>query len=130
MHELPGRLDHERAVHQEELLLRHLGEEALARRHARVREVELGEHLRRVPAVDEGVDGPAGGEAPAADRHGPAAHGQVDRPRDREDRVVQLLEVELPHVAAPLEPVVGIRERIDHGDYLESIITGGVIGTW
>ena len=67
---------HERAVHQEQRLLRHGRREPLRAVRVGAGEVERAEHARQVLAVDEAVDRPPRSASGAGDVHRPAADGR------------------------------------------------------
>ena len=76
-------LDHERAVHQEQRLLRRSRLRPLRRVRVRVREVERAEERRQILPLDETVHGSPRGERRVGERHGrarPSFH-RAGRPR-------------------------------------------------
>src|SRR5207302_8334811 len=98
-------LDDERAVHQEQRLVRHRGGVPLRTGAVWAGEIEHAEQTGQILAIDEAVDG-----APVRER----GRGQFDRSTpllavepsgDGEDRVAQLLEVE-PSAIHPAQEAV------------------------
>jgi len=103
-----GLRDDERAVHQEQRLLRDRGLEALRAVRVRAGEVEGPVETGQVLAVDEAVERPAGRRLAGDQVHRGAAEGLIELAGGGEERVARRLEVQPPPVHAPQQLILRI----------------------
>ena len=96
-------LHDERAVHQEQRLLRHRGTEALRARGVRAGEVKGAEEARQVLALDKSIDSAARGERFGGDVVRAPACSKIQLAGSGQQRVAHRLKVEPFAVHAPAQ---------------------------
>ncbi len=122
---ITGLFNCERAVHQEESLLRDGRLGPIGRVSIGIGEIERAEERRHVLAFDEAVYAATVRKWRIGDRNGGAAHFVIEPAGDGQERIAKGFQIEPAAVGTPQEPVFGIGRYAFGACFARLAIRGG-----